>query len=313
MATAVSTITIVHPRGEDTASVIDRMQLDASASKESVQRMSSELAAIAGGARSGKVSLRVDGSTGAQASGTIAVTQADCTAGDTITITLPSGQTYTLTAVAGSATAANGEYSIDTSDTAVGVSIDAAVDAYRDLAKHVTASNSSGTVTLTAVKAGSAGNNIRFTSTETTATALVFTAMSGGADPGASATQTITCGAPDIVADDTVSIGSLTLTWKASASSQDEVTLSTTPATAATNLGAAINAHTSLQGLVSASVASAVVTVTWLGAPRAGQLVTLARAETNAGSVVLGAAALASASTESLGSTSTVTYAGGAA
>lgn len=195
MADAITEVTIVHGAGQTPASVVNRLALHPNASKEAIARLGAELAGIAGGVRSGKVSVRVDSST----------------------------------------------------------------------------------------------------------------------DTSAAATQTVTFGSADIVADDTVSVGGVTFTWKASAASQDEITLSTTEATAATNFAAAVNAHTDLQGLISASVATAVVTLTWLGAPRVGEHITLARTETNGGSVTLGAATLVSSATLTVGSTTTRVYPGGSA
>jgi len=117
-------------------------------------------------------------------------------------------------------------------------------------------------------------------------------------DADVPATGTCTLGSADIVADDTVLIGSVTLTWKADGSgSEDQVTLSTTEATAATNLAAAINAHTKLVGVVTASVASAVVTVTSDQDPRSAIHINTSRTETNSGSVTWGGANLTTAST----------------
>jgi hypothetical protein len=78
-----------------------------------------------------------------------------------------------------------------------------------------------------------------------------------------------------LVADtDTLTFGTLvTLTWVAEASSAAEVTIGATDADCATNLAAKINASPYLAGLVSASAADDVVTLSWLSDPRAGVLV----------------------------------------
>ena len=90
----------------------------------------------------------------------------------------------------------------------------------------------------------------------------------------------------EIAADDTISIGAVEYTWKASASGDDEITLSFTEATAATNFAAKINADARWTGILSASVATATVTLTWLADPRLCQHILVTYAETNAGSVV---------------------------
>lgn len=281
--------------------------------RESFARITEQLAGVASGALEGRAIVRIDGSLQAAASGSVACTYGSSTAGDRLFISIPGMPPFTLTAVAGTAVAASGQYSLATAtDTAVAQSLRDAINAVARLNELVSATESAGTVTITADVVGTAGNDIAMAKSVTTAGALTITAMSGGADAGQRPTATATCGTANITADDTISIGGVTLTWKASAASEDEVTLSATEATAATNLGAAINAHTKLQGLVSASVATAVVTVTWLGDPRTAQLVSLARVEVNSGSVTWSAAAFTPLTTESYGGTAPLSFAMGA-
>jgi hypothetical protein len=102
----------------------------------------------------------------------------------------------------------------------------------------------------------------------------------------ASATATFS-GVP--TADDTVVIGPTTLTWKASAANQSQITIGGSAAASATALAAAINAHTALAGLVSASAADTVVTISSDIPGRVGNLVTLAETGTT---VALSATAL---------------------
>lgn len=71
-------------------------------------------------------------------------------------------------------------------------------------------------------------------------------------------------------ADQTVVVGSVTLTWKASAASEDEVTIGAAAADVRTNLAAAINAHSDLAGVVSAAVNVNDVDVTYEVAGKAG-------------------------------------------
>lgn len=83
--------------------------------------------------------------------------------------------------------------------------------------------------------------------------------QTGSANPVA-ASNTLTLAS--VAADDTVTIGNVTLTAKASPSTEDEFDQSGTDAEDATDLAAKINAHSVLSQVVSASAASDVVTVT---------------------------------------------------
>lgn len=80
---------------------------------------------------------------------------------------------------------------------------------------------------------------------------------------------TATCAQATTDEDDTVVIGGTTLTWKASPSGESQVDIGADNGECADNLAAAINAHSQLQGLVTASSdASSVVTITLNGASR---------------------------------------------
>lgn len=87
------------------------------------------------------------------------------------------------------------------------------------------------------------------------------------------ANPTITITFANITADETIVLGGVTLTWKASAANENQVTIGANLAAATTNLVAAINVHTKLVGLVSASgnTSTGVVTLTWLGDTRMAQ------------------------------------------
>lgn len=281
---ADSLINITFALEEPPASVAERV-LDASNNAhtlDGVRRLVRELGSTA--AKDCKILARVDSVTRGASAGTIVCTQASATAGDILHIKIPGFNRVDLTAVAG--TASDGQYSIDTSDTAMGDSVASAINNHWFLKRHLSASNASGTVTVTALEPGSWGDDIDFAKTVTTGGTLTLTDPSGGDDILDQPTMDVVFGTPDIVADDTISVGAVEFTWKASASSQDEITLSTTETTAATNFGAAINAHTDLTGIVTASVASATVTLTFVGDPRLAQHIGVTYVETNAGSVV---------------------------
>lgn len=299
MADSITSIHLIE-RGVDPATLANLFLRSTQGSREALRKLVDRLESASSGVIHGKVTIRVDSSTAAAAAGTITCVQADGTAGDVLGISFPGlGVAYKLTAVASGPVAASGEYSLETDDTAVGVSLAAAINAVPGLKDLVTATESTGTVTVTAKQPGSWWNGTYLTKVLTTASAHVLTQPTGGADVGDQPDMTVTFGTPNIANDDTIRIGSVLFTWKASASTENEITSSATEATAAANFLAKVNAHSALRGLVLASADSAaVVRLTWLGAPRDGELVYVARAETNSGSVVLSAAAFASGATE---------------
>lgn len=300
MANTVSSVTLVHAHGDPPASVAERiLRRSAREPVEQVNDLASELARVA--SAGGKLIVRVESSSGAAATGTVVCDQSNTVAGDYLTFFLPDGSVHVITAVAtdAEATFQSGFYSIETAtDDATGASFATAVNQLPGLRQWVSASNSSGTVTLTALRPGTESNAINMVKTVGTSAALAVTQFSGGVDHGTKPSATVTFGTPDVAADDTITVGSVVLTWKASPAAEDEIDVDTTPATAAANFASVINAHSQLQGLVTASAASAVVTLTWEGPPRAGELVALSRTETNSGSVVLSGAALDSGCTE---------------
>ena len=115
---------------------------------------------------------------------------------------------------------------------------------------------------------------------------------------GNKATATVTVADASLVDDtDDLTIGSVTFKWMASPSGESQIDIGGSDAQSATNLAAAINAHSQLAGVVTATAAAAVVTITADYPGIAGELIALA--ETGNGQT-LSAAALG-------GVTSTVT------
>lgn len=81
----------------------------------------------------------------------------------------------------------------------------------------------------------------------------------------------------NITAGETLVIGNVTLTWAVAAANENEVTIGANLAAATTNLTNAINAHSKLTGLITASgnTATGVVTITYPGADRTAALIGL--------------------------------------
>lgn len=108
--------------------------------------------------------------------------------------------------------------------------------------------------------------------------------------PGSSNSVQIDLSAP-LVATDSVSIGSVTITWVVGApANENEVEIGGTDAECASNLAAAINNHSQLSVFIAQGdgVDTCQIQCTALGT--VGNLIPLARVETNPGAMVLGGA-----------------------
>ena len=292
MADAITSVSIVYQGGISADSVADAV-VGASSASDGIAALAAQLSAIAAGVQGGTVDVRVDEVAGVAAAGTVVCLYASASVGDKLHMLVPGyAAPFTVTAVTGTANAAAGEYSIDTSSSAMATSLASAINALAGARELLSAQASTATVTVTSRTRGVAGNGIRLEKQVTNTAALTLTQPSGGLANTDRPTITVTFGTPDIVANDKFSIGSRVYTWKASASADGEITLSTNPTTAATNFAAAINADSTWKGLLSATRASAVVTLTWTGGPRVGEHLVCSYTETNAGSVVLGGVTL---------------------
>lgn len=248
--------------------------------------------------------LRVDSITRDQATATYAVTQANIAAGETISFLVPGAGTWTLTAVASGAVAADGEFNTATGNTETAASIAAAINAVAGLSTYFSATNSSGDLIVTAVPEGPVGNTYRVLDGTVNGISPAGGLLAGAEDVGERATATITIDDNAELSDgvDTNTIGTVVLTWATAAADQDEVTIGSDADESATNLAAAITAHTSLSGIVSAAAVDEVVTITYLGSAREGLLcrvaISDATAQTATAMVVSGAlAAVASTRT----------------
>lgn len=240
------------------------------------------LAAFFGGLASGMgamVRLAIDESSPKAATGTVVFTQASLTAGDKVII---NGIAYT--AVAGAADATLGQFSIDTSDTAVGDSFVLALAAYprdnRGPAPLCTGVNTAGSVALTWGKPGISGNSVVMQEKDASG-GIAITAFSGGRDPGSLATITGTfTGVPADTG--TLTIGGVVLTVAAAPANESEFDGGATATAAGQNLTACINAHSKLKGLIVATDGAAgVVAMQCQLAGRVGGLIACTDGMTN--------------------------------
>lgn len=102
----------------------------------------------------------------------------------------------------------------------------------------------------------------------------------------------------NIDAGETLVIGTVTLAWAVAAANEDQVTIGADLAAATTNLTAAINAHSKLQGIISATgnTSSGVVAMVYTGAGREAALIGVSE---TGDAVTVSASSFASASTMS--------------
>lgn len=235
------------------------------AANTSPSLLRSTLAAIvAGGADSGVgLVARAQGVTIPSAASSFTVTESTSTVGDKLIISTPAGP-VTLTCVAdGAENPTLGQFAGNASDNAYATSIRLAINSYPACKGLVTAAGSTNTVAVTAVSAGTGGNTFKLVKQVTTAGTFSFTsgvAFTGGIDLNTAKTALITVGT-NPAADATLRFGNVVLTWKASATNENEVTIGGDTTISATNLAAKIVAHSILGGILTESHSTNTVTI----------------------------------------------------
>lgn len=251
--------------------------LDGASGQEYLERVQNLLARELS---SGQACIQVGVDTDTEVAATISVQcdNATATAGDKLYFVLPGGDLVHLTASA-SPVEADGTYSFATSDTVMATSVALAINSYPPLNKYFTATSSTDTVTVTSKLVGTGSNSIKCLKVVTTAGTFTIGnsgAFSGGKDASDRPSGTFTCTQASIANNSTTLVGSVTFTWKTSgASGENQVNIGSTNTEAATNLAAAINAHSKLKQLVIATSSVGVVTCKYWCGGREGELVTL--------------------------------------
>lgn len=235
--------------------------------RQAAEVLASEFHRVAAGTGTGRIRMQVDSIDGVAASMTVTCTTADATAGDTLTAGV---HTFTCAASPDSAV---GEYdSAAGTDDDYATSLAAAINGINSADFYATAATN--VVTITARRKGTAGNTFKVVKTVTTAGTFALSAatFTGGVDPGAQPSLTVTFGGVGL-ANEILTIGNTTITMKASAANEGECTIGASAAASATNMIAKINAHTALRGLMTASSGgSGVVTLTMLMGARIAAL-----------------------------------------
>lgn len=241
--------------------------------RQAANVLASEFLRCAAGVGAGRLRTQIDTCAGVAASIALTCTTADATAGDKLMI-----GSYTFTCAA-SPVATSGQYdSAAATDDDFATSIAAAINGLYPI--EFSATVATNVVTVTAKRTGTAGNAIRVSKAFTTATAVTFTGstLASGVDPGTEPNLTLTFGGVG-VANETFTIGAVTITMKASAANENECTIGASAAASATNMIAVINAHTKLRGLMAAVTGgSGIVSITTLFG---GRIATLLKSTTN--------------------------------
>jgi hypothetical protein len=265
--------------GRPPAGVADKYNVDASNPSLEATRLSQLFAAMSSGVVPGKVRVRTDSVTGVQASITLAVTQANIAVGEYIDVSVPGRGSYRIIAVTADPDVTAGEFVSETSDAVCATNMAAAIDGMYGLKDWVDASTDSGNLIITAREYGTAGN--AYVVYDGTTNGISGEgAFSGGLDASTSLTATITCVQANTDADDTVSIGGVTMTAKASgAAGQNQFDIGADNAEMTANLLAKLQAHDRLDGIATFVAVSNVITATFLLPPYVGQHIVLSSSD----------------------------------
>lgn len=265
MAAKIKIALTIHG-GTAVAETLGKTRPVASAAREAVQWLVNLFTGILAGIYRSRMRMSIDKSTGIAATLTLtAVDYDEGTIGDRIGIQIPGQPIVYLTAVTGTPVLAGNTYSIDTSDNACAASIAAAINASPQCRGLLTAVASSATVVLTAFVPGTIGNGIVISKYVTNAAFIASTGpLTGGVDPGALPAPVTFTISNAVTLNDTLTLGTITLTAKASAANENQFVGAVSQDADGAAIAAAINAHSMLKGIYSASYgasSSGIVTI----------------------------------------------------
>lgn len=157
--------------------VLDRVRKEPGNTRMACEAAAAYLQRVASGHVPGKLVTYFEDADGTAAAQTIACTQANANAGDTVTVC---GVVFTVRA-SPSSEASLGEFAAGASDTACGANLAAAINAHPALKGLCTAANVTGTVTVTMAVKGVLGNNGRLATSDATAFSLGAATFASGA------------------------------------------------------------------------------------------------------------------------------------
>lgn len=235
--------------------------------KESAVRIARLFEAAAGGVRNAKVHARVDSVTPYAARLAIGLTQSGIAAGETITFVLPGRPAFVFTAAASGADTSDYGFNSATSNTATATSLALAINSSPSK-EFLSASSSTGTVTVVAKVPGTWGNSIACID-GTGGSVSGAGNFGGGLDASSRVSSSLVITNGNVTNGDTVTIGGTTLTFATSPSGESQMAIGGSATATGDNLVSAINAHSTLRGLMTASNAAGTVTITASCDPRA--------------------------------------------
>lgn len=253
-------------------------------------KLASYLAGAASGIRRGRLRVRVDDATPVAATGTLVATGANIAAAEYLEFVTPGGR-FRVTAVASGAADGDKTFNTSATDNTVATNIRQAINTHPDLKRWLSASGGTNNVIITANVPGTGGNSIEMvdgTTNGVTGEGL----LTGGKGAAAKVTATAVLAHANIAADDTITIAGCTFTWKASASTESEVTIGADATEDGDNLIAKVNVHSKLVGLVTAANVTGTVTVTYLVDQRVAVLMLLDTSDGNSATLTQPASTL---------------------
>jgi hypothetical protein len=309
MATdAIVTIEVAQQTGKAPGAVAGDVAITTDRPAEEVERLSEFLGGLP--LVPSSVRVRVDSVTPAKAALTMAVTGANIAAGEYIDIAMPGLPAYRITGVTSGAASGDGTFNVSGTSATAATNMAAAINTRYGLNRLVTASTNSADLIITAVETGPVGKTISVIDGTVNGLSPAGGSLASASGVGERAVGSITIDNNGnlTATTDTQTIGTVTLTWVVASANEDQVTIGASATLSGDNLATMINAHSRLSGIVSASNASGVVTLTYLGSAREGRLLRLAVSDATAQSTVAMAVTGTFAASQS-----TRTYALGAA
>lgn len=221
--------------------------------------------AISGQLRTARVRTRIDAITEVQASLDLAVTQANIAVAEYFDIVIPGRGSFRITAVAAAADVTLGQFVSETNDNTTATNIRAAINGMIGLKDLVVATGATNHVIITSsFYLGAAGNNVKVIDGTVNGLTPAGGSLASGKNASSQVTSAVAITHANVTANDTFSIGGVTLTWKVAAGNEDEVTIGADATGDGDALAAAINVHTKLVGLVTAVNVTGTVTITHL-------------------------------------------------
>lgn len=221
------------------------------------RNISNHFQGVAVGAISEAVTLNAGPTKG---TGTITVATGNMSNGDTVTI-----NSVVLTGETGTPSG-SAQFKVGSSAIKTAMALTACINANPSLRGIVVASfangpSTSSTITVTALGAGTAGN-YTWSQSGSNVTLAPTSALAAGANGPVSATSTWTFASTGPTNTETCTVANITFTAVTSGATGNQFNISATAATVATNFAAAINGSADLKGIVTASPALGVVTLT---------------------------------------------------